>query len=494
MSSINGYYATTALLFLFVLLLAGYLLSRRQRARTTADFAVASRQLGAPRLVLMNVATYLSAVSLIGFTGYGYASGFALLSFFFGTILGHLPLAVVSRRLHEWKVNSLPEFFGQRYGNTYLRNWFAIIFICIYTMYLMLNLVGVAVLLNSVAGLPAWLSELVVLVALLTYVALGGMRTTSLINSVQAAVILVVVIGGAIWAIALAGGFGSFFGQVRAVSPVLMSASGGGKITAGLLLGTTVGWMGGVATRADFGAQALSGSRARVAGWTLGLPAIIVVVVYFCLNIIGLSARVHVPNVASADAAFPLFFKDVLPGWTGWLMIIALLSGITAACDSYILTISTMVGNDIVKPLRSLARKAAGDADRVAVRAARITVLVASAVAYGISLTHLPLLALATLNLFIIWGSACFVPLYAGLLWRGGSALAAGISSLVGGALGLIWIYVPVPFGQGDGAVVGIVASLIVYVALSMVNRLTGRFPQPSHSQMPPATLTGQVE
>jgi Na+/proline symporter len=252
--------------------------------------------------------------------------------------------------------------------------------------------------------------------------------------------------------------------------------------------------MGGVATRADFGAQALSGSRARVAGWTLGLPAIIVVVVYFCLNIIGLSARVHVPNVASADAAFPLFFKDVLPGWTGWLMIIALLSGITAACDSYILTISTMVGNDIVKPLRSLARKAAGDADRVAVRAARITVLVASAVAYGISLTHLPLLALATLNLFIIWGSACFVPLYAGLLWRGGSALAAGISSLVGGALGLIWIYVPVPFGQGDGAVVGIVASLIVYVALSMVNRLTGRFPQPSHSQMPPATLTGQVE
>jgi sodium/proline symporter len=222
MHPVNIYYTVTAFIFLAALLAVGYGLSRRHRTESTHDFAVASRQMGAPRMVLMNIATYLSAVSLIGFTGYGYTSGFALLAFFFGTILGHLPLALVARRLHSWNVSSIAEFIGQRHNSTMLRAWFGLIFIVIYTVYLMLNLVGVGVLLHSVAGLPVWLSELVVLLALMGYVALGGMRVTSLINSVQAVVIIVVVVGGAAIALGVAGGFGALFEQVRSVNATLL--------------------------------------------------------------------------------------------------------------------------------------------------------------------------------------------------------------------------------------------------------------------------------
>lgn len=482
MESVNVYYAVSSLVFLAALLLVGYWLSRRQRVVSTHDFAVASRQMNAPRMVLMNIATYLSAVSLIGFTGYGYASGFALASFFFGTILGHLPLSLVARRLHSWHVSSIPEFVGQRYNSTMLRGWFGLIFIAIYTVYLMLNLVGVGVLLHSVAGLPIWLSELVVLLALMAYVALGGMRVTSLINSVQAVVILVVVTGGALIAIGTAGGFLALLDNVRAIDPTLLSATSDGALTPGILLGTTLGWMSGVACRADFGAQALSGSRARVAGWTLGLPAIVIVVTYFGLNLIGLSVRTQLPHLASADAAFPLFFREVAPNWTGWIMIFALLSGITAACDSYILTISTIVSNDIVKPIMHWRQATLARTERVSVNTARVTVLVSSAVAFVVSLSNLPLLALATLSLFIVWGAACFVPLYGGLLWRRGSMVAALSSSVVGIVLAAVWLNAP-PFAPGSSALVSLVGSLVVYVGVSFLRQGT-RQPEAAATQV----------
>ena len=466
-SSFNVYYAVSALVFLASLLGVGYALSRRHQITSTHDFAVASRQMGAPRMVLMNIATYLSAVSLIGFTGYGYTSGFALLSFFFGTVLGHLPLSLVAKRLHAWHVSSMPEFMGERYHSTMLRGWFGLVFIAIYTVYLMLNLVGVGVLLHSVAGLPIWLSELVVLIALMGYVAFGGMRVTSLVNSVQAVIILIVVLGGAAIAIGVAGGLGSFINEVHSVKPILLSATSGGALTPSILLGTTLGWMSGVACRADFAAQALSGSRARVAGWTLGLPAIVIVVVYLGLNIIGLSVRTRLPALTSADAAFPLFFRDVAPGWTGWIMIFALLSGITAACDSYILTISSIVSNDIVKPIMARRRADMAHTERIAVYAARATVLVSAAIAFVVSLTNIPLLALATLSLFVVWGSACFVPIYGGLLWRRGSLMAAFVSSLVGIALAALWLIAP-PFASGASALVGLLGSLVVYVGISL--------------------------
>jgi Na+/proline symporter len=55
--------------------------------------------------------------------------------------------------------------------------------------------------------------------------------------------------------------------------------------------------------------------------------------------------------------------------------------------------------------------------ERISVNAGRATVLASSVIAFAVSLTNLPLQALATLSLFIIWGSACFVPIYGGLLW-----------------------------------------------------------------------------
>ncbi|MQA81784.1 MAG: hypothetical protein GEV10_25480 [Streptosporangiales bacterium] len=478
MENVNAYYTVSALVFFVLLLVIGFLLSRRHRSESTHDFAVASRQLGAPRLVLMNIATYLSAVSLIGFTGYGYASGFAMISFFFGTILGHFPLALVSKKLHQWHVSSIPEFVGARYKSYSMRAWFGMVFVAIYTLYLMLNLVGVGVLLNSVAGLPVWLSELIILVALIGYVALGGMRVTSLINSVQAVVILVVVLLGAGIAVATAGGFGALLDDVRAVDPTLLSATSDGALTWSILLGTSMGWMAGVACRADFGAQALSGKRARVAGWTLGLPGLAIIVVYLALNLIGLSARTQLPKLANSDAAFPLFFSEIAPSWMGWIMIFALLSGITAACDSYILTISTIVSNDVIKPLMQRRGAAADRTERVSVYGARCTVLVAAAVAFVLSLADLPLLAVATLSLFVIWGSTCFVPLYGGLLWRRGSGRAALISSLVGVVLAVYWLNAP-PFAPGAGAVIAIPVSLVVYVAISLASGRDADRPAP---------------
>ncbi|MQA86145.1 MAG: hypothetical protein GEV03_16310 [Streptosporangiales bacterium] len=466
MKDLNIYITVAFFVWMAVLLGGGTYLARKAAARSTGDFAVAGGSLGPVRLIGMNLATYVSAVTLIGFSGYAYASGFALWGLFFGTLVGYLPLALIGKRLQKARHNTLSEYLGHRYGSSVVRAWFGLAFAAVYTLFLMLQLVGISVLMQTLAGLPGWLVSLVVIAVLTVYVAIAGMPVVSLLDSLQALIIFGAVILAGIIAVVLAGGFGDLFQQARAIDPALLSATGGGSLTAPILLGAALGWMGGVACRADFAAMAFSAARPRLAATMFGVTPLLIVVVYLALNMIGLSAAVNLPNLENPDAAFPAFFDAVLPGWLSWLMVLALISGIVTSCDSYLLTISSVTANDVLKPFG----KGRLD-DRQVLRVARIAAVAAAGVAYVISIQDLPIIAIASLTLFAVWGSTVFVPLYGAFFWRTGNAAGALAGSVVGLAVSVTWAFVRPIEGEGLEAIAGLLTSFVVYVGVSVLTR-----------------------
>jgi SSS family solute:Na+ symporter len=95
-------------------------------------YAVAERGMGLYLATSAFIATFLSAVSIIGVSGYASITGWAAASFTcYGYALGWVLLVVAGKRLHRARLNTVPEFLGARYESGGLRAFAALIVIAL---------------------------------------------------------------------------------------------------------------------------------------------------------------------------------------------------------------------------------------------------------------------------------------------------------------------------------------------------------------------------
>ena len=87
------------------------------RASDSLDkFFVGERKMGVFRLFFTFVGTWLSAATILGFTGTIYNSGFSVIvTSVIPWFLGALLLYAISDRLYDAKVLTIPELLGRRY-------------------------------------------------------------------------------------------------------------------------------------------------------------------------------------------------------------------------------------------------------------------------------------------------------------------------------------------------------------------------------------------
>jgi SSS family solute:Na+ symporter len=69
----------------------------------------------------------------------------------------------------------------------------------------------------------------------------------------------------------------------------------------------------------------------------------------FSITLIGMSAKVIAPGI-SPEGAFPTVVRDVLPMGVSALVIAGLLSAVMSSADTCLLTTSTIISADIIKP------------------------------------------------------------------------------------------------------------------------------------------------
>ena len=189
--------------YLVVLLLLGVFSSRFFRG-TSSDFFVASRSIG-PFMLLMSVfGTTMTAFALVGSTGKAYTTGigvYGLMASWSGLIhsavffLIGIRLWAIGRR---YGYVTQCQYFRDRFESPALGYLLFPILVALIIPYLLIGLLGAGAVMRGLTvgmypevfaetqgAIPPWLTSLVICAVVLTYVFLGGVRSTAWANTFQ---------------------------------------------------------------------------------------------------------------------------------------------------------------------------------------------------------------------------------------------------------------------------------------------------------------------
>lgn len=155
-------------------------------AKGTSDFYVAGRAVTPWRNASAIGGEYLSAASYLGVAGLVYDRGVDMLWMPIGYTVGYLVLLIlIAAPLRRSGAYTLPDFAEVRLESRTLRRGCALLVVGIGWLYLLPQMQGAGLALRHVSGLPTWVGATVLTVIVVLNVAAGGMRSVTLVQSVQ---------------------------------------------------------------------------------------------------------------------------------------------------------------------------------------------------------------------------------------------------------------------------------------------------------------------
>lgn len=155
-------------------------------SRTTSDFYVASRTVSPWWNASAIGGEYLSAASFVGIAGLIFAYGPDMLWFPVGYTAGYLVLlTMVAAPLRRSGAYTLPDFAEARFRSRGVRVVASILALAIGWLYLLPQLEGAGLTLNTVTGAPDWVGALIVTAVVTANVMSGGMRSITFVQAFQ---------------------------------------------------------------------------------------------------------------------------------------------------------------------------------------------------------------------------------------------------------------------------------------------------------------------
>ncbi|GLY51799.1 cation acetate symporter [Lentzea sp. NBRC 102530] len=155
-------------------------------SRTTSDFYVASRTVSPWWNASAIGGEYLSAASFVGIAGLIFAYGPDMLWFPVGYTAGYLVLlTMVAAPLRRSGAYTLPDFAEARFRSRGVRAVASILALAIGWLYLLPQLEGAGLTLNTVTGAPDWVGALIVTAVVTANVMSGGMRSITFVQAFQ---------------------------------------------------------------------------------------------------------------------------------------------------------------------------------------------------------------------------------------------------------------------------------------------------------------------
>ncbi|MHA6791970.1 sodium/solute symporter [Pseudonocardia bannensis] len=156
------------------------------RARSTSDFLVASRTVRPGTNAAAISGEYLSAASFLGIAGIVLQEGVDALWYPVGFTGGYLALLLfVAAPLRRSGAYTVPDFAEERLGSPVLRKICTLFVIVIGWLYMLPQLQGAGLTVATVTSLPPWLGVAAAGTIIVVTVALGGMRSITLVQAFQ---------------------------------------------------------------------------------------------------------------------------------------------------------------------------------------------------------------------------------------------------------------------------------------------------------------------
>ena len=450
-----------------------------RKGNTKEQFYLGGRQLSLSSCVFTFCGTWVSAATILGFTGSVFESGYAALVYsvipwFAGAVL----LSLISDRLYQNDILTLPEFFRKRFDSKALQVLFAVIMIVVYVFYLVIQIRGFGLVASTLFNIPYVFAILLIYLFIL-YATFGGYHTvtkTDAFNLIALSVGLIMVF---LVVVPRAGGIVAIHQKAAQISgwayPAMPYATDRGDLLrlfgkgkfAPLMSGTMFfGWGLGLAANPQYIIRMISAKDQKTSKRTVQCSMVYLALLYFALLFIGLGMRVMFPaidEVTETDGIFVHVINNLLYGpWSGFFLF-SIIGACISTANSELLLIASAFSYDIVGTLR---KKPLGESALLSL--SRLSIFVGGTVSLLLSIHPPASLLTYGGDLWGVFGVTLFPTLSGALLSR--HTTRQGVwAGLCAGLLCLALFYPPYFAGELElhPAFPGTVAATVCFLAVS---------------------------
>ncbi len=435
-------------LYLLIMLVVGFLVSRRSKSH--ADFLLGGKQLPGWALAFSERATGESAWLLLGYTGFVFATGLSgvwvAVGIASGIIFSWLFLAKrFMKEAEKTGTLTLPSFLAHRFGkHGKMILWLSTILIFSFMMfYFGAQIAGAGKTLLAVFNIPTKVGAIlsIIVVVILAYV--GGFVTVVWTDMIQSIMMLITLVVLPIVALIQISAADLSISQALVAAGPSMDSWTGGAIgfSLGLLLFNNFAWffgfLGGqpqlsarfMALRSE--KEAKQGSFVAIT-WTI--------LAYSGAFMIGITALTLYQGQVFADVEMilPFMILDLMPPWVAGVLLAGILAAIISTADSQLLVITSSVSEDIIQRAMNLKLT-----EKKLVAISRLTIVAAGIVGLIIALTSKSLVFLVVSWAWAGVGCTLSPAIMLTFLWKRYSGIGV-IATIVSGFVStVIWISTP---------------------------------------------------
>ena len=326
--------------------------------KSHADYFVGSRSFGRFFIALSVGAAGNSGVVMIANVGFAYTVGISALLFPLSFFLGDL----VFWSFFPHKVNQLsaerncftvPELLNSAVTSNPsgpVRKVSGLLILLLIGLFGAGQFYAAGIAIDGAFNIGAVNAIVLATVIIISYGALGGVKTSIWIGVIYAVMMFITVVGILFTAIYLAGGVDEIIVKLNNIEPALLDPFAGfttiGLI--GYILGFSFAGFGFGLTSPHLLVRLFSGKSAeetRAAKWIyLGF----LYSVWISTTLFGVVARVIMPDIADPEQAIPVFAITYLSPWLVGFVLVGVFSAIASTADSALLVFTSSIGVDIM--------------------------------------------------------------------------------------------------------------------------------------------------
>ena len=410
-------YLLSLLAYSIVLMALGLFISRR--VRSSSDFLVAGRSLGPGRIFATFLAANIGAGSTVGAAGLGYRFGLSAWWWVGSAAIGSFLLSqTIGPKLwtiaKQHNLATLQDYLEFRYGKA-VKAIIAMLFWAGALALLAAQLIAIAWILNTVAGIPKWEGCVLGGAVAIVYCTAGGLVSSSFVNMFELAVTMSGLLLAVPFALHALGGWGHLHTMVLARNPNPPAANSMFNI-AGAGSKQLFTWIAILVPSFMVSpglVQKVYGARdVRAVRIGVGLNSLGQALFAFVPALLGLCAFAALPHLANSELALPAAMKLLLPKWLGVWTLASIFSAELSATDAILFMLSTSLAVDLYK---TFLNPRVSQQKLLAI--SRLTSICAGLLGMGLAVL-LPSIITAVSIFYGLIAVSLFVPVLAGLYSR----------------------------------------------------------------------------
>lgn len=458
-------YIIVLLLYFGVLLTIGFI--TRRKTKSTTDYHIGGRSIGAFVSAFSFVSAYYSSVVIIGGGGFGHKYGMSTIwigatNVLVGCFLAWIILGKRARRLSK-KLNAvtIPDFFGKLYNSNFAKLFSALIISIFLIIYNVSILKGLGNTFEVILDIPYLWGLIISGVIVLIYVSLGGYLAVVWTGFIQGLIMIFGLILLLFMTLNKVGGLTAGAFSLRDINAGFVETPGiwglPGLLSYALIVSLGVWGMPQMLVRF----YSIKSDKAIKIGTFLATTGGAVAVIPY---LVGAMSQVLYPNITNADLAIPTLVKGVMSPLSGSIFFSAV---IAAGMSTFSAVLIILIGSLI----RDLAKDSFGAklSDTKELFWCRISNILIGIISIIIAIKPPGLVLVLTAFSWAVIASTCLAPFLMGLYWRGTTRVGA-ISAMIGGsATSLIWMALKQPFGI-HGFIPGILVSFLLIIVVSRLS------------------------